>query len=38
MFTLVTCLGQMARTVGQKMHIFLDEIYPILVDFLKTLK
>lgn len=28
----------MARTVGQKLSIFLDEIYPILTSFLKTLK
>lgn len=32
-FTLLQCFGQMARTVGNKIANFLNDIFPLLVNF-----
>ena len=32
-FTLIQCFGQMARTVGNKISAFLDEIFPLLSKY-----
>lgn len=34
---MIQCFGQMARTVGNKLAQFLDEIIPILIKFTNTL-
>lgn len=37
-FTLIQCFGQMARTVGNKIANFLNEIFPLLCDHAQRLE
>ena len=36
-FTLIQCFGQMARTVGNKIASFLNDIFPLLCNFATSL-
>lgn len=36
-FTLIQCFGQMARTVGNKISAFLNDIFPLLYNFSQSL-